>query len=365
MFLAFAELRRSLGRFTLLGGAVGLLVLLLLFFQAVAGALTGGLTGAYEAGDTDVWVYDDAARRNPQASVVDDGVADAVAGVDGVAVASPVTFTVFDVGDEPTAVIAVEPDSPALPAELSSGSAIADSGDAILAVSGFVAAPPTDGLELAGVPVDVVGEAEGATFNVLPTLFTTRDVVAEATEARAGAPVPLPTSAIAVTVADGVDPVTLAADITGAVDGVEAVDAATAVTSLPGAGTITRSFSILYVLLYLVVAIVTAVFFQILTVQKRDALVLLRAVGARRRDVVVPVLVQVVMVVGVAVLVGAGIATGLLTALQDVFGAGLDPTTVVTSSVAILVLGLLAGLLSVRRILRIEPVEAVRGGGLA
>ena len=134
---------------------------------------------------------------------------------------------------------------------------------------------------------------------------------------------------------------------------------------MPLAGTITRSFSILYVLLYLVVAIVTAVFFQILTVQKRDALVLLRAVGARQRDVIVPVLVQVVVVVGVAVVVGAGIATGLLTALQDVFGAGLEPVTVATSSLAILVLGLLAGLLSVRRILRIEPVEAVRGGGLA
>ncbi len=365
MFLALAEIRRSLGRFALLGGAIGLLVLLLLFFQAVAGALTGGLTGAFEAASADVWVYDDAARLNPQASVLSDDVADAVAGIDGVDRAGPVTFTVFDVADEPTAVVAVEPDSPALPATLSSGSPIVANGDAVLAASGFVAAPPTQGLQLSGVPVDVVGEADGATFNVLPTLFTTRDVVAEATAARAGAPVPLPTSAIAVSAVDGVDPAALAADITDRIDGVEAVDAATAIASLPGAGTITRSFSILYILLYLVVAIVTAVFFQILTVQKRDALVLLRAVGARRRDVIVPVLVQVVAVVGVAVVVGAGVATGLLTGLQDVFGATLDPTTVATSSLAILVLGLLAGLLSVRRILRIEPVEAVRGGGLA
>lgn len=364
MFLALAEIRRSLGRFTLLGGAIGLLVLLLLFFQAVAGALTGGLTGAYEAARADVWVYDDAARRNPQASVLSDGTADAVAAVEGVMAAGAVTFTVFDVEDEPTAVVAVDPGSPALPGEPSRGSNVMASGEAVLATSGFVAAPPTDDLDLAGVPVDVVGEAEGATFNVLPTLFTTRDVVAEATTERAGAPVPLPTSAVAVTAAEGVDPVTLATDITEEVDGVEAVDAATAVASLPGAGTITRSFSILYVLLYVVVAIVTAVFFQILTVQKRDALVLLRAVGARQRDVVVPVLVQVVAVVGVAVVVGAGIATGLLTALQDSLGATLEPVTVATSSLAILVLGLLAGLLSLRRVLRIEPVEAVRGGGL-
>ena len=35
MFVAFKEIRRSLGRFSLLTMAVALLVLLLLFFQAV------------------------------------------------------------------------------------------------------------------------------------------------------------------------------------------------------------------------------------------------------------------------------------------------------------------------------------------
>jgi putative ABC transport system permease protein len=42
MFVAFKEIRRSLGRFSLLTMAVALLVLLLLFFQAVAGTLTAG-----------------------------------------------------------------------------------------------------------------------------------------------------------------------------------------------------------------------------------------------------------------------------------------------------------------------------------
>lgn len=364
MFLAVTEIRRSLGRFTLLGGAVALLVLLLLFFQAVAGALTSGLTGAYEQAGADVWVYDDGARRNPSASLLGDDIPTAVAGVDGVAVASPVTFSVFEVDDEPTAVVAVEPDSPALPTTMTRGATVTASGQSVLATSGFVASPATEDLQLAGVDVEVVGEADGATFNVLPTLFVTRDVVAEAVAERAGASVALPISAVAVSANDGVAPVDLARDITAEVDGVEAVDAATAITSLPGAGQITRSFSILYVLLYIVVAIVTAVFFQILTVQKRDSLVLLRAVGAQPRDVVTPVLVQVVIVVGVAVAVGVGAATGLLTVFQDQFGATLRASTVVTSAAVILVLGLLAGLLSVERILRIEPVEAVAERGL-
>lgn len=362
MFLAIAEIRRSVGRFALLGGAIGLLVLLLLFFQAVAGALTSGLTGAFESATAQVWVYDDASRLNPQASVLDETVADEVADVEDVVTAAPVTFTVFEVDGEPTAVVATDPGSPALPGAASSGRMIEADGEGI-AAGGFGTDGPSGTIDLSGVPVEVVGQADGATFNILPTVFTSRATATEATAARAGAPLPLPANVVAVTVAEDADPTSVATAITDVVDGVSAVDRAEAIANLPGAGDITRSFGILYILLYLVVAIVTAVFFQILTVQKRDSLVLLRAVGARPRDLVVPVLAQVVVVVGLAVAIGAGTAAGLLTAARDVFGSQLDPSTVATSSVAILGLGVAAGLWSVQRILRIEPVEAVRGGG--
>ncbi|NLH67251.1 MAG: hypothetical protein GX471_13960, partial [Candidatus Microthrix parvicella] len=65
MFVAFKEIRRSLGRFSLLTLAVALLVLLLLFFQAVAGTLTSGLTGGLESSSAQVFVYDQQARSNP------------------------------------------------------------------------------------------------------------------------------------------------------------------------------------------------------------------------------------------------------------------------------------------------------------
>ena len=74
MFVAFKEIRRSLGRFSLLTLAVALLVLLLLFFQAVAGTLTSGLTGGLESSSADVAVYDQQARRNPAVSVLQPGV---------------------------------------------------------------------------------------------------------------------------------------------------------------------------------------------------------------------------------------------------------------------------------------------------
>jgi putative ABC transport system permease protein len=48
MFFAFGEIRRARWRFVLLTGAVGLLVFLILFVQALTGALIGQFIGAID-----------------------------------------------------------------------------------------------------------------------------------------------------------------------------------------------------------------------------------------------------------------------------------------------------------------------------
>jgi Mn2+/Fe2+ NRAMP family transporter len=57
MFLAFREIRRARWRFVLLTGAVGLLVFLILFVQALSGALIGQFIGAIKHQSADVLVY--------------------------------------------------------------------------------------------------------------------------------------------------------------------------------------------------------------------------------------------------------------------------------------------------------------------
>jgi hypothetical protein len=95
MFVAFKEIRRSFGRFSLLTMAVALLVLLLLFFQAVAGTLTSGLTGGLESSSADVFVYDVQARSNPATSVLSPKVEAEMAAAPDVAATSPIGLSVF------------------------------------------------------------------------------------------------------------------------------------------------------------------------------------------------------------------------------------------------------------------------------
>jgi putative ABC transport system permease protein len=215
-----------------------------------------------------------------------------------------------------------------------------------------------------GVTITVVGSADDAAFNVLPTLYVPFEDYVVASQKRAGAAIDVPPSLIGVTVADGADPARVAQALNDSIDGIEALDRADAVAALPGVGQITQSFSILYLLLYIVVALVTGVFFLILTVQKEDALVLLRAVGASSRDVIVSVLIQVLVVVGLGALIGSVVTAGLLALSKDVFGAGFQLSTAVLTVGVILVLGLVASVGAVRRVLAIDPVNATKTRGI-
>ena len=374
MFVAFKEIRRSLGRFSLLTMAVALLVLLLLFFQAVAGTLTSGLTGGLESSSADVLVYDQQARRNPATSILSPKVEAEVAAAPDVVATSPIGLSVFtgtvDGSSSADAEIDVQlvggdPSGPSVPADIASGRLPSANGEALFSGSSFDS-PIEIGqqVEVEGVSFKVVGTADNAAFNVLPTLYVPYEDYVLASQARAGKSIDVAPSLIGVSVAKGADPAEVARSLSKSIDGVEALDRSEAVAELPGVGQITQSFSILYLLLYIVVALVTGVFFLILTVQKEDALVLLRAVGASSRDVIASVLIQVLVVVGLGALIGSGVTAGLLALTRDVFGAGLQLSTAALTVGVILVLGLLASVGAVRRVLAIDPINATTNRGI-
>ncbi len=83
MFLALGEIRKARWRFVLLTGAVGLLVFLILFVQALTAALIGQFIGAIDHQSADVLVYSQQARKNLEGSVVPPGTVAQVARVRG------------------------------------------------------------------------------------------------------------------------------------------------------------------------------------------------------------------------------------------------------------------------------------------
>ena len=143
----------------------------------------------------------------------------------------------------------------------------------------------------------------------------------------------------------------------------EALTRQQAVDGAPGVSSVRSSFAIILGLFYLVVPLVTGLFFLIVTFQKASALTLLRAIGARASTLVVSLLIQVVAIMTA----GSVIAFGLYAlSLQGVKNLGLhvEIMPVVVTSVVVLVLALFTSLIAVRRVLRLDPITATTGAGV-
>ncbi|PSO50309.1 MAG: hypothetical protein BRC31_07580 [Actinobacteria bacterium QS_5_72_10] len=167
MFLALREIGRAKSRFALLGGAVGLLVFVLLFFQSVAGALESSLTGAIARQRADVIAFGDQARRNVDSSLIPPAALEAAEGVDGVADVAAVGESVFTAraGGEliDAAVFGVDPQGPGAPTTLAAGRLPAADGEVAVSATGDPAGLSIGDevtLEPGGTRVQVVGTVD-------------------------------------------------------------------------------------------------------------------------------------------------------------------------------------------------------------
>ena len=371
MFLALREIRHSKARFALLGGAVGLLVFLILFVQALTGALIRQFIGAIDHQSAEVLVYGADARKNLEGSRVPPATVRQVAAVDGVASAGPIgegTFTVAAGGKNRDATIwGYELGKPGAPTTLTDGrlptadfEAVASDGNGD---KGFTlgARITPEGLRR---PITIVGIARDANYSVLPTMFTTYATYSAARlAANPGSTVVIP-SAVGATTEPGVSADTVRDRINDQVPDVEALTRAQAVAESPGVASVGESIGAVVLLCFFVVIVVSGLFFLILTVQKAPALTLLRAVGVRAGALVRALLVQASIVVAAGLVVGAVLAYLALDVAGNGLGARVEAASVVETGVAVLVLSLLASLGAARRVLRIDPVRATVPGGI-
>ena len=369
MLLATREIARSKVRFGLLAGAVGLLVFLILFQQALFGGLVQGFIGAIENQDSPVLVYNEQARHNVEGSFLLPDQIEALGSVDGVEQAAAIgeaTYTVEAAGELVDGVLfgyPLDADGLGAPTTLTEGRLPEAPGEAVAS-----SADAADGFDIGdtvriaadgGPEIEVVGLAEDLRFSVAPTLFVDYSTFEDAQRAvNPNAQAVLPSIA-AVRPADGTDPGELTARINREVDGVEALTNADAVDSAPGVAAVNQSFQIILALAFGVVTLVVAFFFLILTVQKAKPLTLLRAVGAPSGYLIRNLVVQILFVMGAGIAIGIG----MVFAVRPLSTGGaieldLEPGTVIPTIIGLTVLALVGSIGAIRRVLRIDPIRA-------
>ncbi|MCJ7439195.1 MAG: FtsX-like permease family protein [Acidimicrobiia bacterium] len=367
MRLALREMRRAKVRFGMLMGAVGLLVFLILFQQTLLTTLLNFFSGALENQSAQVVVYNEEARKNLEGSVVTPEQVAQTAGVRGVARAEPLgqgSFTVRTSEETLDAsIFGYVLGGPGAPTRLEAGRLPRGAGEGVasdtdagrgLAIGDRVQVLGPDG----NTPIRIVGLASESRFSVDPSIFVSYRTFEATTRTKNPDAALITPSVVAVTAASGVDPEVLASRITRQVPGVEALDRATAVVSLPGVSGVTTSFNIILTLAFIVVTLVIGIFFVILTVQKANALTLLRAIGAGTGYLTRALLVQVFAVVIGGVAIGAALLALAALGSSPDFPISFDLGTVLTRGALVAVLAVIASLAAIRRVLRLDPVEA-------
>lgn len=363
MGLAGTEMRRAKLRFGLLTGAVALLVFLVLLLSTLSNALVSSLVGALQGLQTQGLVYADSARDNIVASRLAPGAVAQVAAVPGVDSAAGVgTFTtnaaIAAAAPTEVQVFGFAADGPGAPSGLSSGRLPTAPGETAID-GGGAAIGDTITLQPGGTALTVVGTIRGAQFNALPTAYVTLPTYDQAiAAANPGLPF-VPINAVAFDVAEGQDVAAVAASIAGAVAGVTAYPLDTAVSLIPGIDSITQSFGILVGLTFVIGIVVIGFFFLILTVQKMRAFTLLRAIGTSTGRLAGSVALQIAVVVLVASAIAVVLTLLAVQGLNTGIPVTLQPSLIIGTVLAVLVFSLLAGLLSIRRIARIDPATAV------
>lgn len=381
MPLALAEIRRARGRFTTIVVALALLVVLVLVLTALADGLFYGSSGAVRTVRGDLQVLSADAEGALRSSRLPPELGDQLARVDGVAAVGPVA--VFEAGgrragggeaggrgsgaEVDLAVFGIEPGRPGEPAQLVEGRLPAAGEAGVAAVDTSLA---EDGIGLGGTvtvagsdePLQVVGVVGDASYGLQGTVWTPlptfRALRAAALPETAGGPDTF--AAYAVDVEEGRDPRAVAAAIDAAAD-TTTVPRSEAASSDPLLVTQNAVLRAVVGATLVVAGLVVALFFALLTLEKRGLFAVVKALGARTGYLATGVVAQAV----IASLAGLALG-GLLTALLALVIPEAVPTRFRPQSVATVVAltlptGVLGAALSFRRIARIDPAAALGG----
>ena len=377
MRLAWAEIRRTRGRFAAMAATLTLLVFLVLVLSALADGLYYGATGALRSSRADLYTFSADSRQQFARSSLPAADAATIASVPGVAAVGRVGTLLAagrcsgcrQGGLIDLALFGYVPGLPGgpdraiegrIPRPVEPGVAAADIS---LRENGVRIG---DRITVAGttLALRIVGFTSDSRYELQPTLWTTiatwRKVQAQARPELAGTGDTV--QAFAGRLEKGASPSATAAAIDAVLGASSAtVDRQTAVLSLPGVREQRSSLDQIIYATLAVAGIVTALFFALITLEKRTQLALLKAIGASNRYLGASVIVQSAILCAMGI--GLGVAVTRLVALVVPASVPLTFTAASTATTAVgtFAMGTLGASLSFRRVSRIDPATALGG----
>jgi putative ABC transport system permease protein len=135
-----------------------------------------------------------------------------------------------------------------------------------------------------------------------------------------------------------------------------------AIDAIPGVKSQQGTFTFIINTTLLVAAVVVALFFALLTLERTALYGVLKAIGASSGQIVRGLFSQAIVVAIIALILGELITLGLGAIIPREVPLLLVPARSVTTAISVLLAAILGSAISVRRIIRIDPATAIGGG---
>lgn len=362
MFLALREFRHSKLRYALITGVIVMVSALVFILSALANGLSNGNSEALAALDAGSIVVTSGSEYQLDRSAIPRDVVDAIAAIDGIATAEPYGASSINVTREGSdgvigiSVLGMTPGGIADPGA-NDGDPIGAAGNGIVIDQSMT----NEGIGIGdvlvtdpgGVELKVIGITDGQQYRLLPTVVMPFELWQQVR--------PSGSDGASAVLVDG-DAAAIAT-IPDTVDGVMVASQPDLVSNLPGQTEQQGTLILIQVFLVVIAAGIIAAFFFIITLQKMPELGVMKAIGTKTIYLAKTLLLQVAILGAVGIVIGIA-----LSCVTDLLINGAVPFALEWQGMALygstlLVVGMLGTLLSLVRIARVDPLDAINKVG--
>jgi putative ABC transport system permease protein len=378
LFLSFKEVWRNKGRFFLFSLVIALITTLVLFVAGLAEGLGNANRQYLDKLDAELLVYQKNTELSAFSSRLERSKLNDIRRLPGVQAAGPIGFAtarllpVNGQEDLNISIIGVEPNQPGSPPVLDGAALSSNRGNEVVidrnvateagvAVGDSIRIRTIQGTEEEFYNLRVIGitdprENQYASSVFLP--YQTWDQI----RPQGDIPAAVQNSAInviAVKLIDTQRQSEMINLINTNVSGTETADIETAIKALPGYSAQQSTLNTQQAFVLLIGILVIGGFFQIQMLQKVPQIGVLKAIGVDNRSVAGAVITQIILVSTFGVILGALVTLGLAAGIPGNVPVQFTGNTVAIAIAALLAIGPLGGLVSVRLAVRVEPLIAL------
>jgi putative ABC transport system permease protein len=365
LFLAWREIKHSKLRYLLIGSIIMLIAWLVFLLSGLATGLSTANGASIKSMKSDYLVFQQNSRISMIRSLLPMATIEEIKktpGVKGTAPLGQLTVSITKVDSKEqidSTILATDPGSFLVPS-LIEGVMFSGSSNEIVMDKSFKQKGINLGDQVKVMQTDqvykVVGFVANQTYNHMPVIFmdiphwqTLKFPTEQSKDGIAN-----PISVIAVQMNSGIK-----SDALSKIADVEVVTNNIALQNLPGYSAEAMTVNMMLYFLFIIAAFVLAVFFYVLTLQKSNQFGVLKAIGANTAFLTKNLIMQVIFISFIGILLGVVLTYGVAAIMPAAVPFTLDNVTVITYGLVLLAVAFLGTLLSLRRIVKIDALEAI------